>query len=197
MSSIDSLPNELSHLFRGGLVACLPLERPIDELLEVGDSLLAAPVPTVALGAGTGATVAALMEFRARYGKNLCVGAWRVRTPAECRQVIEAGAQFVLVQDNPRIHAECASHGVPCVPLTHIAASGGAVSMQPMPILLWGAVTVDDLRMAHALHRERAALGLATALAIGSLLLDIHLPPAALIRHVRQMRRLWEKGGDG
>ncbi|MGL4651213.1 MAG: hypothetical protein ACRC1H_17535, partial [Caldilineaceae bacterium] len=106
-------------LFAQGLVACLPLERPIDELLEVGDALMASPVFVVALGAGSGATSAALAEFRARYGGNMLVGGWRVRTPAECRLVLAGGAQFVIGEPLTAIADLCAASGVfylPTVP---------------------------------------------------------------------------------
>jgi 2-dehydro-3-deoxyphosphogluconate aldolase / (4S)-4-hydroxy-2-oxoglutarate aldolase len=77
-----------------GLVAIVRGNFPTQKLLEVGDALLAAPVLVMEVTLNTTGALEAIELLRNRYGDNMVVGAGTVRTAAQLREAIAAGAQF-------------------------------------------------------------------------------------------------------
>lgn len=175
------------------LIACLPNERPIDALLEVGDALLASPLPAVALRAGTGATEAALAEFRGRFGSHLLIGAWSVRTAAEARQALAAGAQFLLCTGQEALgDLVRVADSLPCATPLECRAS---LALHRAPVALISS-HFAAVECAAALRRARSAQGLETALVLLPPLVDLHARPAAFIKAMRMVRRTWELGAQ-
>ncbi|MEX1020739.1 MAG: bifunctional 4-hydroxy-2-oxoglutarate aldolase/2-dehydro-3-deoxy-phosphogluconate aldolase [Litorilinea sp.] len=79
---------------KDGLVAIVRGNFPTDKLLEIGDALLAAPVLVMEITLNTTGALEAIELLRKRYGDNMVVGAGTVRTVAQLRDAIAAGAQF-------------------------------------------------------------------------------------------------------
>lgn len=77
-----------------GLVAIVRGNFPTPKLLEIGDALLASPVLVMEVTLNTTGALEAIELLRTRYGDNMVVGAGTVRTAAQLREAIAAGAQF-------------------------------------------------------------------------------------------------------
>jgi 2-keto-3-deoxy-6-phosphogluconate aldolase len=83
----------LAQLQRVALIARLPDNLPVQELIEIGDALLAAPLFVVEVAAAQADGLAAISEFRRRYGDHLLVGAV-VATLPQVEAAVTAGAHF-------------------------------------------------------------------------------------------------------
>lgn len=83
----------LAQLQRVALIARLPDNLPVQELIEIGDALLAAPLFVVEVMAAQADGLAAISEFRRRYGEHLLVGAV-VTTLPQVQAAMTAGAHF-------------------------------------------------------------------------------------------------------
>lgn len=79
-----------------GLVAIVRGNFPTSKLLEIGDALLAAPVLVMEITLNTTGALQAIELLRNRFGDNMVVGAGTVRTVAQLRDAIAAGAQFTV-----------------------------------------------------------------------------------------------------
>ncbi|MCX6048670.1 MAG: hypothetical protein NT075_26505 [Chloroflexi bacterium] len=78
-----------------GMMAVIQGDLPVDELLEMGDALLAAPLLVMEItwhNAEAGAAIAALCQ---RFGAHLLIGAGNIITPLAAKLAIKAGAQFI------------------------------------------------------------------------------------------------------
>jgi 2-keto-3-deoxy-6-phosphogluconate aldolase len=86
-------------------------------LLEVGDALLAAPLPVLAICPGSREPWMAIGELRARFGDHMLVGAGMVAQATVLEAALTAGAQFVL---SPRwdaaLAARCVQAGTAYLP---------------------------------------------------------------------------------
>lgn len=83
----------LAQLQRVGLIALLRHDFSVQEMIEIGDALLAAPIFVVEVMAEGPDGVATIAEFRRRYGDHLLVGA-AVSTISQLRAAVDAGAHF-------------------------------------------------------------------------------------------------------
>lgn len=83
----------LAQLQRVALIARLPNNLPVQELIEIGDALLAAPIFVVEVAAEGADGLAVIAEFRRRYGEHLLVGA-AVTTLPQIQAAMTAGAHF-------------------------------------------------------------------------------------------------------
>ena len=68
----------------------------LDKLLEIGDALLASPVPAMEVTLNTTNALEAIARLRDRAGDNMLVGAGTVRTVAQADEALAAGAQFLV-----------------------------------------------------------------------------------------------------
>ncbi|MEZ4556814.1 MAG: hypothetical protein R2854_10270 [Caldilineaceae bacterium] len=93
MTAPDEILDEIAWF---GLVAVINAPFSGADFIEISDALLAAPLPLVAIAAGTPDAGDIIASLRARHGANLRVGASHVTTPAALEAVGDAGAQFVL-----------------------------------------------------------------------------------------------------
>lgn len=90
-----TLATFLAQLRRVALIARLRRDLRVQELIEIGDALLAAPVLIVEIAVDVAEGVATIGEFRRRYGEHLLVGAAAVTTLAQMQDAHAAGAQFL------------------------------------------------------------------------------------------------------
>lgn len=79
-----------------GIVAIVRGNFRIDEILEIGDALLAAPLTVMEVTLNTPSALDSIGQLRRRYGENMLIGAGTVRTSAQARQALDAGAQFLV-----------------------------------------------------------------------------------------------------
>jgi len=79
-----------------GIIAIVRGNFPLDEIMEVGDALLAAPVHIMEVTLNSANALEAIQALRARYGQNMLVGAGTVRTLAQVDAAVDAGAQFIV-----------------------------------------------------------------------------------------------------
>ena len=86
----------LTHIRHNGLVAIIRSRLDLAALLEVGDALLAAPVTVLIIAPGSHAPWAAVAELRARFGRNMIIGAGLLSTAEQVTAALAAGAELIL-----------------------------------------------------------------------------------------------------
>jgi 2-dehydro-3-deoxyphosphogluconate aldolase/(4S)-4-hydroxy-2-oxoglutarate aldolase len=69
---------------------------PAARVLEIGDTLLAAPIRCMEVTMNTPGATEIIRLLRARYGDGMRIGAGTVRTVAQFDAAVDAGAQFTL-----------------------------------------------------------------------------------------------------
>lgn len=79
-----------------GLVAIVRGGFDPEEIIAVGDAMLAAPLPLLEITLNTTGALNAIETLRARYGDNMVIGAGTVREVSQVRAAIAAGAQFLV-----------------------------------------------------------------------------------------------------
>ena len=79
-----------------GIIAIVRGNYPLNEILEIGDALLAAPVLIMEVTLNSANALDAIGELRQRYGENMLVGAGTVRTATQVDSAVDAGAQFIV-----------------------------------------------------------------------------------------------------
>ena len=119
MASAPYLPESaLAHILADGLIADLAPTRPVAEMIEIGDALLAAPVAAITVELGHANSLAVLAEYHRRYGSNILLGASRIRSMGEYTAALRVGAAFYgtdgLIRPVQR-HAD--SHERLCIPV--------------------------------------------------------------------------------
>ena len=85
----------MQHIFRSGIVATLPPKLPLQDILKVGDALLASPLLSVQIPWQSGIEPL-IADLKSRAGKNMVVGVSDVETAVDLKAALTAGAQFVL-----------------------------------------------------------------------------------------------------
>ena len=81
---------------RAGIVPIVRGGFGLDDVLAIGDAMLAAPVPLLEVTLNTPNAYAALEALRTRCGAELAIGAGTVRTAAQVQRALDAGAQFLV-----------------------------------------------------------------------------------------------------
>lgn len=89
-----TLATFLAQLRRVALIARLRRDLRVQELIEIGDALLAAPVLVVEIAVDEPEGIATIGEFRRRYGEHLLVGAAAVTTLPQMQSARDVGAHF-------------------------------------------------------------------------------------------------------
>ena len=208
MTAPDEILDEIAWF---GLVAVINAPFSGADFIEISDALLAAPLPLVAIAAGTPDAGDIIASLRARHGANLRVGASHVTTLAALEAVGDAGAQFVLggppdaamvtaarragvayVPHCATSHDVAAARALGCAMLLRVLPGAGAAPVPAdwptadgPPVLVAGAVTADNI--------AAIAQGPAAAVALGYAPLAAgQWSAAALITQARRMRAAWE-----
>jgi 2-dehydro-3-deoxyphosphogluconate aldolase/(4S)-4-hydroxy-2-oxoglutarate aldolase len=105
----------LSRIEHLGVIPVVEVDSVNDAALLL-DALIAGGLPAAEITLRTEAGVATIAALRNAHPDAL-IGAGTVRSAAEARRVIDAGAQFVVAPGtNPEVIAVCRAAGVPVVP---------------------------------------------------------------------------------
>ena len=190
-----------------GLMAQLRSDLPVQELLEIGDALLAAPLLVVAISLEMPEALAALAEFDRRYGNNLVVGAAGVTSLAAARSALWAGARFMITPgvDETLLHFAqryslfCLPHLATLRDLQRFGQSDlplALIAPQVTPLL--AATSIDPRRTVAVVTAEPALVDAAqlgvTALACGDLLFPTtQWSHAQIITQARRLRTMWSQ----
>ena len=83
-------------LAQAGVIASLEAEFSADEILEIGDALLASPVFAVAIVLMGPYSLQHIAALRSRGGEHLLVGASNISSEADANLAIAAGAEFLI-----------------------------------------------------------------------------------------------------
>jgi 2-dehydro-3-deoxyphosphogluconate aldolase / (4S)-4-hydroxy-2-oxoglutarate aldolase len=85
-----------ARIRQGGIVAILRGDFAVDDMLRLGEALLAGGVDILEVTLNSKQALAALPELRQRLGSNMLVGAGTVRWATQVQAAAEAGAQFLV-----------------------------------------------------------------------------------------------------
>jgi 2-dehydro-3-deoxyphosphogluconate aldolase / (4S)-4-hydroxy-2-oxoglutarate aldolase len=103
-------------LREAGIIAALPGNVPLADIVRVGDALLASPVLAVEVGGGP-ERLQQVADLYQRANSHMIIGAGRVETAVDAVPLIQAGAQFIT---SPlldlAIKAVCQQHEVLYIP---------------------------------------------------------------------------------
>lgn len=196
---------------RAGLVPIVRGGFGLEDVLAIGDAMLAAPVQLLEITLNTPNAYAAIEVLRTRCGAELTLGAGTVRTAAQVQRALDAGAQFLVAPNwDPESAALARARGILLLPgvftatEAHTAFQAGCsmVKLFPCPDAAYlkalraplndmefvptGGVDADNIgsyRRAGA-----AAVGIGSAL-IGAGRVD----QAALIAQARVLMRNWSQ----
>jgi 2-keto-3-deoxy-6-phosphogluconate aldolase len=147
------------------MLAIVRCRADLSTLIEIGDALLAAPLPVVAIAPGSRQPWDALAELHARLAPHLLLGAGLLDTPALVNDALAVNAQFILAprHDNA-IAAACAQAGAAYLPGVQTPAqfqaalAGGATGALYFPACRAGTGGCAALRAADP-HSILVALG--------------------------------------
>lgn len=84
----------LEHIGRHGIIAIVRGNFPLERLVRVAETLANSELPIVEVTLNSAGALDAIGKLRERLGDDALVGAGTVRTAAQLRQTLDAGAQF-------------------------------------------------------------------------------------------------------
>lgn len=93
MTPLDDTRARLRH---SGLIAILRGDFALDEMLRLGEALLAGGVDLLEVTLNSPQALTALPELRRRLGDDMLIGAGTVRWATQVQAALEAGAQFLV-----------------------------------------------------------------------------------------------------
>ncbi len=98
MSNIAPSPilEMMDRIREEGLIAIVRGGFSLEEVLTVGDAMLAAPLPLLEVTLNTTGALNAIEALRIRFGDHMVIGAGTVRDSGQAREAISAGAQFLV-----------------------------------------------------------------------------------------------------
>lgn len=196
-----------------GIVAIIRGSFTMEEMVEIGDALLAAPVLTMEITLNTPSALAAISDLRARYGENMVVGAGTVRTVEQFNAALDAGAQFTVAPnlDMPTVARAMERDvlhlpGVFTATEVQMAFAAGCKTVKLFPsdavgpgymkalraplndveFVPTGGIDVNNIR-------DYAAAG-AVAVGLGSSLIPKKWSQAEIITRCRALRTEWDAG---
>ena len=186
------------------------------KVLEIGDALLAAPVLVMEVTLNTPGALELIQMLRARFGKNMNIGAGTVRTVEQFDAAAAAGAQFTVAPGlNPAVVAQARKADILHIPGVYTATEadraheGGSRLLKLFPANIGGPAYLKALRAplddiefvpTGGISPENAAAWAkagAAALGVGSCLVTgPHQPMADLIERARTLRQAWQSNGS-
>lgn len=103
------------------ITAIISSQYPIQDLIEIGDALLAAPILAVEVMLDSANADTVISELRNRAGKHMHVAARDVQTPEQAIRAIEAGAQSLVcanLNSATKIDIQLTTQAlnIPCIP---------------------------------------------------------------------------------
>jgi len=103
---MDSVESTSQRIKQNGIIAILRGDFSIDDMLRIGDALLAGTVKVMEVTLNSPAALGALPKLREHFRTEMLVGAGTVRDVAQARQAYEAGAEFIV---SPNLDLESVS----------------------------------------------------------------------------------------
>ena len=100
MNSIETTRQQIKQ---SGIIAILRGDYSAEELLHIGDALLAGTVTAMEVTLNSPSAWTALPLLRKHFGENMLIGAGTVRNASLARRAVDAGAQFMV---SPNFEAE-------------------------------------------------------------------------------------------
>lgn len=207
-SELPTLPLLLGQLRRVALIARMRSDLSVQELIEIGDALLAAPVFLVEVAVDSAEGLAVIAEFRRRYGDHLVVGAAAVTTLAQLRAAMSAGAHFFAMPTlDPKLLRFARQHQLLCLP--HVTApvearlaylegcpvvSSAIGDLYPLPAEPWP----TDVTLIASGVEDDVSVAVCRRAGAGGVRLQTALFPtptwshAEIITTARHLRRSWE-----
>ena len=199
-----------------GIVAIVRGDFPAQKVLEIGDSLLAAPVLVMEVTLNTPGALELIQLLRTRFGENMNIGAGTVRTVEQFDAAAAAGAQFSVAPGlNPAVVAQARNADILHIPGVYTATeaetahAAGSRLLKLFPANVGGPAylkalraPLDDIQFVPTggIGPENAAAWAkagAAALGVGSsLVTGPHQPMADLIERARALRHAWQSGGN-
>lgn len=150
---MNNIENTCQRIKDSGVIAILRGDYSVDDLLRIGEALLAGTVTAMEITLNSPSALMALPQLRKQFGDRLLVGAGTVRTPFQVRDAVNAGAQFLV---SPNFDAETVavahSQGVLHLPgvLTPTEAqnafAAGATMLKLFPMDFFGPPYLKVLR---------------------------------------------------
>ena len=150
---MNNIETTRERIKQSGIIAILRGDYSVDDLLRIGQALLAGTVTAMEVTLNSPSALTALPELRKQFGDDLLIGAGTVRTPSQVRHAVDAGAQFLV---SPNFDAETVavahSQGVLHLPgvLTPTeaqnACAAGATMLKLFPMDFFGPAYLKVLR---------------------------------------------------
>jgi 2-dehydro-3-deoxyphosphogluconate aldolase/(4S)-4-hydroxy-2-oxoglutarate aldolase len=198
---------------QAGLVAILRGDFSVDDMLRIGEALLAGSVTVMEVTLNSPSALAALPELRKHFDEKMLVGAGTVRDVTLARQAIRAGAEFLVA---PNFDPETVSFsqlkgilhlpGVFTASEAQAAFAAGCRMLKLFPMELGGPAYLKALRaplndidfmatggvslenIAEYVRAGAAAVGLGS-----KLVLDPHQPTDALKARSMALHAAWQE----
>ncbi len=86
----------MDRIRQEGLIAIIRGGFSLEEVLTVGDAMLAAPLLLLEVTLNTTGALNAIEALRVRFGDHMVIGAGTVREASQAREAVSAGAQFLV-----------------------------------------------------------------------------------------------------
>ena len=103
---MDSVESTSQRIKQNGIIAILRGDFSSDDMLRIGDALLAGTVKVMEVTLNSPAALGALPKLREHFRTEMLVGAGTVRDVDQARQAYEAGAEFIV---SPNLDLESVS----------------------------------------------------------------------------------------
>lgn len=100
---MNMIETTCQQIKQNGIIAILRGDYSTDDLLRIGDALLAGTVIAMEVTLNSPSALTALPELRKHFGDTMLIGAGTVRNASQVRHAVEAGAQFMV---SPNFDAE-------------------------------------------------------------------------------------------
>ena len=104
---MTEIENASSWIKQNGIIGIVRGDFAADDILRIGEALLAGTVTVMEVTLNTTSVLAALPRLRERFGGEMLIGAGTVRDVSQARQANDSGAQFLV---SPNLDLESASY---------------------------------------------------------------------------------------
>ena len=214
---MDAIETTSERIKLNGIIAILRGDFSVDDMLRIGDALLAGTVKVMEVTMNSPSALTALPQLREHFRAEMLVGAGTVRTVDQARLAYEAGAEFIV---SPNLDLESVSFtrakgllhlpGVFTATEAQTAFAAGCRMLKLFPMEAAGPAYLKALRAPFndidfvptggvSLENiaDYASAG-AVAVGLGSKLVSKRKQtPADLTSRAHALRAAWEQGKHG